>query len=225
MSNVLVETKAFELQPETNAISTESGNQTLAVTDVSRFAELIPAAFSMSLAEPARVVVFTSPAAGAGVSYISSSVAQELARSSSGSVLLIEAHLLEALRSETLQSLKAILNSAKQQQLAQVTDQTVSIRAALYPAARRSIAELVGILRSEFNHIIVDAPALSGSDIALRYAAGVDAVVLVVEAGRTKVSAIAVASRRIQMAKGKVVGLVCNKRRYILPKWLFKRLQ
>lgn len=224
-SNVIADPKAFELQLESGLISLEDGNQDVTVTDASRFAELIPAAFSLSPTEPARIVMFTAPASGAGVSYISSTVAHELARSSTGSVLLIEAQLLDVLRGEGLQSVKAILESARQGTLAQVTAQTVSIRTALYPATRRSMAELFDILRSEFNHIIVDAPALSSSEVVVRYAAGVDAIVLVVEAGRIKSNAIAVACRRLQMAKGKVVGLVCNKRRYILPKWLYKRVQ
>lgn len=225
VSNVIAAPRGSELRLAADLILPEDSGRDLAVTDLSRFAELIPAAFSLSPAEPARIVVFTSPAPGAGVSYISGTLAHELARSSSGSVLLIEADLLEMLRGEPAQSVKDILHSSKQGHLARVTAETVTSRAALYPAARRSMAELFDILRCEFNHIIVDAPAVSSSNIVLRYAASVDAIVLVVEAGHIKSNAIAVACRRIQMAKGTVVGLVCNKRRYLLPKWLYNRLK
>jgi Mrp family chromosome partitioning ATPase len=55
-------------------------------------------------------------------------------------------------------------------------------------------------------------------------APGVDGVVLVVEADRTKRDQIQRAQRTIEMANGNLLGLVLNKRRYVVPRWLYRKL-
>ena len=52
----------------------------------------------------------------------------------------------------------------------------------------------------------------------------VDGVILVVEADRTKRDQIQRAQQTIEMANGKLLGLVLNKRRYVVPKWIYRGL-
>jgi len=59
--------------------------------------------------------------------------------------------------------------------------------------------------------VIVDAPALDRSAAALNLAETVDAIVLVVEADRTRAADIAMARQDLQARGGKVLGVVMNK--------------
>ncbi len=52
----------------------------------------------------------------------------------------------------------------------------------------------------------------------------VDGVVLVVEADRTKRDQILRARRTIEMANGKLMALVLNKRRHVVPEWIYRLL-
>ncbi|HYO84092.1 MAG TPA: hypothetical protein VES20_21995 [Bryobacteraceae bacterium] len=86
------------------------------------------------------------------------------------------------------------------------------------PAARATLSQL----RSEYDVILVDAGSMSasGSAIGLCRLELVDAVVLVVEAGRTKKHAVRRALQDISAANGKVAGCLLNKRRFVVPAWL-----
>lgn len=153
-------------------------------------------------------------------------MAKELSTLVSGSILVVEAALLDLLRSEEMQSVKALLlNATKQDNVNRVSTEMIRRRIGPYPnPARRTLTDLLHLIRLEFDYIIVDAPALSHSDLALRYAGDVDAVVLVVEANKTRTSAIAAACRRLHTMNANVAGLVCNKRTYPIPEWLYKRI-
>jgi Mrp family chromosome partitioning ATPase len=191
-----------------------------------RYAELMRVAFSTHQAGQQRAVLFTTPAPGAGVSFVSSAAAKELSTHVSGSILVVEAALLDLLRSEETQSVKALLlKSTQQDKVNRVSTDLVRRRTGAYPnPARRSLTDLLHLIRLEFDYIIIDAPALSQSDLALRFAADVDAVVLVVEANKTQAGAIASACRRLHTVNATVAGLVCNKRTYPIPEWLYKRI-
>ena len=78
----------------------------------------------------------------------------------------------------------------------------------------------VQALRIVFDYVLIDCPALSVSDEAALLASSVDGVVLVVQAERTRHEQIRHAAQTLEMANGKMLGLVLNKRRYQLPRWL-----
>ena len=51
-----------------------------------------------------------------------------------------------------------------------------------------------------------------------------DGIVIVVAANETHKNQIANAERQIQMVNGTILGFLLNKRKYMVPDWLFKRL-
>jgi protein-tyrosine kinase len=189
-----------------------------------RYTELMRVAFSAHQAGQRRIVLFTAPSPGAGVSYVSSAAAKELSALVSGSILIVEAALLELLRGEDMQSVKTLLlKSTQQNKVNRASTDMVRRPNGAYPnPARRSFADLLHLMRLEFDYIIIDAPALSQSDLALRLAADVDSVVLVVEANKTRTGAIAAACRRLHTLNATVAGLVCNKRKYPVPGWIYR---
>lgn len=79
-------------------------------------------------------------------------------------------------------------------------------------------------LTATFAYTLIDCPSLGASCEAEMLAPDVDGVVLVVEADRTKRDQILRARRTIEMANGKLMGLVLNKRRHVVPEWIYRRL-
>lgn len=79
-------------------------------------------------------------------------------------------------------------------------------------------------LRAKFAHTLIDCPSINASCEASVLAQDVDGVVLVVEADRTRRDQILRARQTIQMANGKLLGLVLNKRWYAVPGWFYRKL-
>jgi protein-tyrosine kinase len=79
-------------------------------------------------------------------------------------------------------------------------------------------------LTSQFDLVIVDLPPVSESTLAQSLTRGLDGVVLVVEAERTRAHALRAARRSIESSGGNIVGVVLNKRRLHIPQFIYRRL-
>ena len=89
---------------------------------------------------------------------------------------------------------------------------------------RQPEAELIGSALLLNKVVLIDCPPLSSSASVLRVAPYVDGILLVVEDGKRTKAEILRAVETIEAARGRVVGIVLNKRRYLLPKWLYSIL-
>jgi Mrp family chromosome partitioning ATPase len=88
----------------------------------------------------------------------------------------------------------------------------------------RDPTELLRLESIQNRVVLIDCPALSSSAAAVRLAKYVDGVLLIVEDGKRSRAEIDRAVSTIQAAQGQVLGVVLNKRRYVLPKWLYSLL-
>lgn len=79
-------------------------------------------------------------------------------------------------------------------------------------------------LQSEFDVILVDAGSVAKNGAVFGLAYMVEAVVMVVEAGRTRREELNRALSTIAVAHGKIAGLVLNKHKNVLPAWLERLL-
>jgi hypothetical protein len=79
-------------------------------------------------------------------------------------------------------------------------------------------------ITATFAYTLIDCPPLRASAEAQMLAPEVDGVVLVVEADKTKRTEILRARETIEMANGKLTALVLNKRRHVVPNWLYRML-
>ena len=80
-------------------------------------------------------------------------------------------------------------------------------------------------LRREFDLIVIDAGAVSEGALGLALAKKADRVLLVCEADRTRVRVAATAKREIEVSGGQLLGVVFNKRRYRMPRFLYRWLR
>jgi len=79
-------------------------------------------------------------------------------------------------------------------------------------------------LRAAFDYILIDCPALQSTSDALTLAPVVDGTILVVEAEKTRKDQILRAEKSIDFARGRIIGHILNKRSYVVPDWVYRRL-
>ena len=84
-----------------------------------------------------------------------------------------------------------------------------------------AVTSMVNRLSSSFELVILDLPPVSKSVIGPAMSKALDGVVLVVEAERTRTPSVRATQKTIQGHGGTVLGVVLNKRRSHLPKFLY----
>jgi Mrp family chromosome partitioning ATPase len=186
------------------------------------------------------VLAFTSAAPEEGVSHVTESFGAELAQNSGRRTLIITAERLQSLRVAdyirmpdcctrtnienlwVLRTLKANVkangngngngNGKAQNHVTRLEDES------------EFGLDRIDALRLTFPNILIDCRSLKVSSEAALLASSVDGVVVVVEAGRTRRDEIQNVRRTLEMAQGNFLGFILNKRRYPVPRWLYKRL-
>jgi len=86
------------------------------------------------------------------------------------------------------------------------------------------IVEFFKQLKKEFDLILIDSPSTSVSTNGLAMSGKVDGTVLVVEAETTRWQVVNAMKEDIVKRGGKVLGVVLNKRKFYIPKFIYKRL-
>lgn len=86
-----------------------------------------------------------------------------------------------------------------------------------------AVTSMVNRLSSSFELVILDLPPVSKSVIGPAMSKALDGVVLVVEAERTRSLSVRATQKAIQVHGGTVLGVVLNKRRSHLPKFLYRQ--
>jgi Mrp family chromosome partitioning ATPase len=88
----------------------------------------------------------------------------------------------------------------------------------------RAFDDFLTRARERFDHVVVDAPPLQSHPESLLLCRKSDSVVLVVRAGRTRHQTAAWARQQIENVGGNLAGVVLNRRRYYIPRWLYRML-
>ena len=183
------------------------------------------------------VVAFTSALPEEGVSYVAQSFGVELARRIGKRTLIADARRLTSLNILQYESIGQhcfptdvpnLWNlPADEETNNEAVDEELSDDFRLQPygdsSLKISLANLQ-TLRFAFDYVLLDCPALAVSDEATFFAPETDGVMVVVEADRTKREQIQNTQRAIETANGNLLGFILNKRNYIVPNWLYKKL-
>ena len=147
-------------------------------------------------AEPFKVVAFTSASPCEGVTFAVTRVAAELRRRTHLRVAVVSAPELQP-------------NSEVQP--------AWLLRASGHPRRRGSATDHVNTLQTEYDVVLVDAGSIAEGSVI---GAAIDGVVIVVEAGRTTRRDLHQTITTIRATQGKVVGLILNKYKRVLPSWV-----
>lgn len=90
------------------------------------------------------------------------------------------------------------------------------------PAQR--LKALLETLRANYSLVLIDGPSVLATADTLFLAPLVDGVVFVVEAGKTRRQVVSLAQERLQHAGAKTLGVVLNRRRFYIPRWIYRRI-
>jgi len=85
-------------------------------------------------------------------------------------------------------------------------------------------AGLLDQARQRYRFTILDCPAVSTNPDAVVLSRSCDGVVVVVEAESTRGPVIRATIETIERFGGRVLGLAFNKRRFYIPRWIYRRL-
>jgi len=83
------------------------------------------------------------------------------------------------------------------------------------------VAALLAKMGDQFDLVLLDGPALGAEPEGLWLAPAVDGVIAVVEAERTPALTANSTLRLVREAGGKLLGVVLNKRRFVIPQWVY----
>jgi Mrp family chromosome partitioning ATPase len=173
------------------------------------------------------VVALTSSNSGEGVTYVARQLANELTGWERTSVACVNVHFLRRLHEPTIEAIRNSLTK-----LGVGSSPGERPERALVATERRGPwdnswqyrRECIELLRSEFEHTIVDCPALEKSGDLLSVAPFVDGVIVVVEANRTRRDQPRLAEQTVAAAGGKLLGYILNKHTDEIPQWLDRKL-
>lgn len=187
-----------------------------------------------------RVVAFTSPTPGEGVSYVVDLVAKELAAQTQKRVLRLDAGVFNELNLadpkliarhceeteiENLLTLSVGSSAGKPAQSAPAAATAgIATRTRDWSSASEYRAECLKALRWNFDYIVIDCPSPAVSSDATTLAPLIDGIAIVVKAAQTRRGQIQRVQQMIETAGGHFLGFVLNQRRYPMPGWLYRRL-
>ncbi len=177
----------------------------------SYFSELIRVVFERPGEALGSAVQFAAPHPGCGVSYICSSIAAELA-ASGAKVLLADAQAILAIAHRDGVHAVALCERVEPGRVWVLGSRQIEHAGLSSSRVLSSPAAVLELLRHEFSHIVIDAPALSVSDDALTLSATVLGTVFVAASARTEKRQIVEACRTFTSLGAKVFGSVYNAR-------------
>jgi hypothetical protein len=177
--------------------------------------------------ERGMVVALASANPGAGVSYITRTLVQELGKWKFNSVAQVNTRALRILCEPSIETF--------QQSLSRSTGNVCELKspgtslifadgAGRWEGSRQCRQDCIDLLRKEFDYTIIDCPSLKESGDLLSIAAFLDGVILVVEASHTRRDQLLHSERTIEASEGKILGHILNKRTYEIPGWIYRRL-
>ena len=167
------------------------------------------------------MVAITSAHPGAGVSHITNALAEALNQGGDRLTMLLSSRHMSAgeVSSDSGEALErsapADLWPRHEPGVSRDNWHAIHVRMAVY----------FENLRREYRYILIDCPSLREAEHAVILASLVDGVVLVVEANRTQKEQFLYAERTIENAGGRILGHVLNKRTYVIPNCLHRKME
>ncbi|MEB0048298.1 MULTISPECIES: CpsD/CapB family tyrosine-protein kinase [unclassified Pseudomonas] len=195
---------------------------------------------STVLDQDLRILFLTAANPGAGTTTSALALASQLSQMSSGLVLLVDA-------SQSATNLTTQLNLQKERGfcdllfnlenpplLQDCVVQVSSLPFHILPNGRHirgnehltpeSLSPLLEQLGSRYRFVVIDGDAVYSAADTLVISTQVDGVIMVVGAEDTRWEVAQAAVQRLTQAGAKLVGSVLNRRKYYMPKWLYKNL-
>jgi Mrp family chromosome partitioning ATPase len=185
-----------------------------------------------------RTVVFSGTEPGNGCSWVCARVAEVLASQVSGSVCLVDANLQSpGLHAQfAAENVYGLTDSLRMREPIRSFAQPLSCPR-LWLLSSGSAAEdgqsllssdrmrlRMTELRTEFDYVLIDTPAISSSHDATSMGAATDGMVMVLKANSSRRESARGAIHDLRAAKVRVLGAVLNQRTFPIPQSIYDKL-
>ncbi|MGL6247117.1 CpsD/CapB family tyrosine-protein kinase [Pseudomonas sp.] len=195
---------------------------------------------STVLDQDLRILFLTSANPGAGTTTSALALASQLAQMSSGEVLLVDAsqsatnltHQLGLTKERGFRDL--LFNTQSTPLLQDCVVNVSSLPFHILPNGRyvrgterltpERLGPLLDQLGSQYRFVVIDGDAVYSAADTMIISTQVDGVIMVVRSEDTRWEVAQAAVQRLTQAGAKLVGSVFNRRKYYMPKWLYKNL-
>jgi len=185
-----------------------------------------------------RVLAITGSHDKEGVSTVAANLAATLARPGDGQVLLIDADLRHPsahriFEAQLSPGLADILANSQSSEGVIVSSPVQNLRILSAGTAEGNLSEmfdsegfinLLNSVKKDYRFVVVDLPAVNEASWAVRLARLCDGVGLVVEAERSRWEVVQRTKELLVNSNANVLGVIINKRRFYIPKWLYRTL-
>ena len=185
-----------------------------------------------------RLLALAGSNRGEGVSAVAANLAAALSREANGPVLLVDANLaspsvhriFELQPSSGLAGLPANGDGCAELIVPSPVENLSLLPAGALNGDSKDAfkpvewAAALKRLKKDYRYVIVDLPALSEVQWAVRAASLCDGVGLVVEAERSRWEAILEAKQQLLLSNANILGVILTKRRFPVPRWLYDSL-
>jgi Mrp family chromosome partitioning ATPase len=173
---------------------------------------------------------------GEGVTTVTASLATVLSHRVKGPILLVDANsaapaVHQLFRVNQVPGLAETMTNGQKGVVQRVANQRFDIVAAgkmngNMPQAFESdgFRRFLNLAGTHYRLIVIDMPALFETSHCARLAGLCDGLILVVEAERARREVARQAKRELLRWKADIVGVVLNKRRFHIPKWIYQKL-
>lgn len=186
-----------------------------------------------------RILFLTAANAGTGTTTSALALATQLASMSSGQVLLVDAsqsagNLTHQLGLSKERGFRDLLFNDSPPLLQDCLVTVSSLPFHILPngrhirgtehLTREQLSPLLEQLGDRYRFVVIDGDAVYEAVDTLVISTLVDGVIMVVRAEDTRWEVAQAAAQRLTQAGAKLVGSVFNRRKYYMPKWLYKNL-
>lgn len=90
--------------------------------------------------------------------------------------------------------------------------------------SRKNYQDYADLLRQNYDLVLIDSPPLAKSTISLAIASKVDGTVLIMAAETTRWPVAERVKTRIEKTGGKILGVVLNKQKHYIPRFIYRYL-
>jgi Mrp family chromosome partitioning ATPase len=177
------------------------------------------------------VIALSASNPGEGVTHVARELVKEMGKSNLTSVAGINTRFLRRLHEPTMEAFRKSIYGSASGSKGNIWEAGAPDASLVLPEGHgpwdgswQYRRDCINLLRSEFDHTIIDCPSLRESGDLLSVAPFVDGVILVIEANRTRREQLWHAEQSITAARGKLLGYILNKRTYDVPGWLYRKL-
>lgn len=186
-----------------------------------------------------QVILLTAPNGDSGTTTCSLAIANELARTSRGKVLLVDTSLSQNSLSRRLgldqkDGFLDLVLAADPLDLANCIERSQEPNFDFLPLGHRQqygerltvqpLRELFKALGEQYRFVIIDGDPVYGNGDIVTLSTQVDGVVMVVRSEETRWEVAQAAAQRLIQAEATLIGSVFNARKYYMPKWVYDRL-